>query len=507
MKLGLCIQEVYEGERRSFESEKNASWLVNVVDLRDAVGKSALPVGKSFRLMSVSNEGLYLVSVLTAAGRPLDYYAAWLFIPLEALANISGRQLESWTTELLGMLEKYDGNIETFDTFAKKLTVKDGVKIPLLASAKSTDTNTTYAMRCYKSNEELENLLSPAYIQQPMDSKYKGVVLLAEKDKVAGCQLDDLSKYPRKKLIPVSLDSAVLKTYHVSRVTESGEVPFGNGAYMHEGEITLAISHADSRFVPGQSAKKKPYVVKNDKVIAKCKIEDGKTLKLPDIDWVIKVASDLFIVADQDGNPVKDYTIKYNNNPVRPPFSVLESAARALKLTFCASNHESVNVVVDVLSPKKILVELPYKTERHVYLLPGRDKNDIALAKEERKGEFRSPIKGFALSEKKKHNDSSYRYLVRVFDFKDKFYLKWLIYALILGFVLGLFSMWLVMRSPAKKSNPENNTTNVVLDNIAAVDTSAVDTSAIDTAAIDTAKVDTAKVKKAIHANGNNRGQ
>ena len=88
MKLGLCIQEVYEGERRSFESEPNASWLVNVIDLRDAVGKSALPVGKSFRLMSVSNEGLYLVSVLTAAGRPLDYYAAWLFIPQIGRAHV-----------------------------------------------------------------------------------------------------------------------------------------------------------------------------------------------------------------------------------------------------------------------------------------------------------------------------------------------------------------------------------------------------------------------------------
>ena len=488
MKLGLCIQEVYEGERRSFESEKNASWLVNVIDLRDAVGKSALPVGKSFRYMSVSNEGLYLVSVLTAAGRPLDYYAAWLFVPLEALANISGRQLANWTTELLGMLEKYDGNIEAFDDFTKKLTVKNGVKIPLLTSAKSTDTNATYGMRCYESSEELEDLLSPGYIQQPMDSRYKGVVLLAKKNKVAGCQLDDLSKYPRKKLVPVSLDSVVLKTYHVNCVTETGEMPFVDGAYMHEGEITLSISHTDSRFIPRQSAKKKPYEVRNDKVIAKCKIEDGKTLKLPDIDWVIKVASDLFIVADQDGNPVKDYIIKYNNNPVRSPFCVLESAARSLKLTFCANNHESVDVVVDVLSPKKLLVELPYKTERHVYLLPGKDKNVISVEKEERKGEFHSPIKGFILSEKKKHNNPSYRYLVRVFDFKDKFYLKPLIYALVLGFVLGLFAMWLVMRSPAKASNLESNTTNVVSENIVAVDTTVVDTTVVDTTAVDTTK-------------------
>lgn len=492
MKLGLCIQEVYEGERRSFESEQNASWLVNVIDLRDAVGKSALPVGKSFRLISVSDEGLYLTSVLTAAGRPLDYYAAWLFIPLEALANISGHQLANWTTELLCMLEKYDGNIEPFDTFAKKLTVKDGVKIPLLASAKSTDTNATYAMRCYKSNEELENLLSPGYIQQPMDSKYKGVVMLDEKDKVVGCQLDDLSKYLRKKLIPVSLDSGVLKTYHVSRVTETGEVSFVNGTYMHEGEITLAISHADCRFVPRQSSKNKPYEVKNDKVMVKCKIEDGKMLRLPEIDWVINVASDLFIVADQDGNPVKDYIIKYNNNPVRTPFSVLESAARALKLTFCANNHVSVDVVVDVLSPKKLLVELPYKTERHVYLLPGKDKNVIPVAIEERKGEFHSPIKGFVLSKKKKHNDPSYRYLVRMFDFKDKFYLKRLIYALILGFVLGLFAMWLVMRSPAEAPKPESDTIDVVSE----------DTAVADTIAVDSATVDTLKGKGSIPADG-----
>ena len=82
--------------------------------------------------------------------------------------------------------------------------------------------------------------------------------------------------------------------------------------------------------------------------------------------------------------------------------------------------------------------------------------------------------------------------MVRVFDFKDKFYLKWLVPALIAGFVLGFVLGWLMMRSPAETPNPEGDTIDVVSE----------DTAVADTIAVDSATVDTLKGKGNIPADG-----
>lgn len=455
-KIGLCIQEIFSGERRKYESTPNAPWLQRVVDFRTpAIGKAALPVGSEFRLITFAEDGVFVVSGITASGgRPNDYYAAWLYIPENCLLSISGKNLVEWTNKLIAMLKDYDGDVSPFKKFYDGISKNmSGKVIHLQTSALPNSPTAAYAIRCYDNEESLEQILSPYCIQQPNDAQFCGTLLIKRSEKPEMCKLQDTSVKQLYKLTFVALDPSIPSQVVVEYGNKNTVFTKGTAIVRYVGdELILSFKHKDKRYIPSTPS-------------VKVKVTDNMLIKLPDLKWKVLIPLEIFVVTDQDGKPVKEWRLtNYTNDG--EAIVVKEEEAKSISLTFEARGHKKTSIKANVLEQEKVFVEMPYLTETHIYVLPSKTKgeNDIEIELEERVGLFESPIPIYNL---KGHKKPNYKYLclptfTRIGDFKNKSFYKHfripLICSLIIGFLLGLFVMWVIPSGDAPKQKQQQQT-------------------------------------------------
>lgn len=449
-KIGLCLQEVFKGERRKYESSPNANWLQRVIDVRTPViGSAGLPVGADFRLITFSNEGAYIVSGITATGgRTNDYFAAWLFIPHNFLMGISGKKIALWTEKLLEHLRKYDGKTEPFqEFFSNELSnIKPDKALLLPSSASPNDNNASYALRCYSNSEQLEQLLSPRFMQQPGDTKYKGVLLMDKSNKSMGNKLKELSSENLRTLSFVSLAPNIpscIKVEIDGKELNGQILPYYAGT-----KINLKFIHEDSRYVEQSN----PIEVK----------EGDTQIQIPALKWKVRIPLDTFVVVDQEGMPIEKWKIT-NYAEKNGAIEIEEEKARCLTISFKKEgderNYQEVSIKANVLEQEKVLVEMPYKTEQHIYEF--LEAKGVEIKKEERISEFKSPIPLYKIKE---HPESLHRYLyIPIFGngtFYKLFY-RPLLCALLTGFILGLIVMWFIplKREPVSKQPTEKVST------------------------------------------------
>ena len=456
-KIGLCIQEIFSGERRKYESTPNAPWLQRVVDFRTpAIGKAALPVGSEFRLITFAEDGVFVVSGITASGgRPNDYYAAWLYIPENCLLSISGKNLVEWTNKLIAMLKDYDGDVSPFKKFYDGISKNMSGKIlHLKASALPNSPTAVYAMRCYDNEESLEQILSPYCIQQPNDAQFCGTLLIKRNEKPEMCKLQDISVRQLYKLTFVALDPSIPSQVIVEYGNKNTVFTKGTVIVRYIGEeLILSFKHKDTRYIPSMPS-------------AKVKVTDNMSIKPTDLKWKVRIPLEIFVVADQNGELVKEWKItNYQNDG--EAIIVKEEEAKNISLTFEARGYKKTTIKANVLEQEKVFVEMPYLTETHVYVLPSKAKDidDIEIELEERVGFFKSPIPMYNI---KGHKKPNYKYLclptfTRIGDFKNKSFYKHfripLICSLIIGFLLGLFVMWVIPSGDAPKQKQQTQAT------------------------------------------------
>lgn len=459
-KIGLCIQEIFSGERRKYESSPNAPWLQRVVDFRTpAIGKATLPVGAEFRLITFGDDGIFVVSGITASGgRPNDYYAAWLYIPENCLSSITGKILVEWTSKLIALLKDYDGDISPFkrfyDTISKNMS---GKVLRLQPSALPNDPTAVYAIRCYDNEESLEQLLSPYCIQQPNDKQYCGILLIKRSEKPESCKLQDVSSKLLNRLTFITLDPSIPSQIIVELISGDNNLTFTKEMslvrYVDE-EIILSFRHKDNRYIPSIPS-------------IKLKVSDKMSIKVPDLKWKVRFPLNIFVVADQEGKPVKEWKLTNYSNE-EEGIIVKEEDAKSISLTFEAQGYKKTTIKANLLEQEKVFVEMPYLTENHIYVLPSKTKGeeDIEIELKERVGFFESPIPVYNI---KGHKKPNYKYLclpsfTRLKDFRNKafyksFYIP-LICSMIIGFLLGLFVMWVIPSNdaPLQKQGQQSNT-------------------------------------------------
>jgi len=451
-KIGLCVQEIYNGERRKYESSPNANWLQRVVDVRTPViGSAGLSVGAEFRLITFSDEGTYIVSGITATGgRPNDYFAAWLFIPQNFLVGISGKEIVRWTEKLLEHLREYDGNTKPFqEFFDNELSkIKPDKAFLLPSSASPNDNNASYALRCYRDRGQLEQLISPRFMQQPGDTTYKGVLLMDERNKSVDNKLTELSSEKLKTLTFVSLDPNIPSCIKV-KLDDGKELNGQILPYYAGRKINLNFIHEDTRYVPQRS---NPI-----------EVDEGDTrIQIPALKWKVRIPLDTFVVVDQEGMPIEKWKIT-NYAEKNGAIEIEEEKARCLTISFKKEgderNYQEVSIKANVLEQEKVLVTMPYKTEPHIYEF--LEAKGIEIKKEERISEFKSPIPLYKIKE---HPESLHRYLyIPIFGngtFYKLFY-RPLLCALLIGFILGLIVMWFIplKREPVSKQPTEKVST------------------------------------------------
>jgi len=451
-KIGLCVQEIYNGERRKYESSPNANWLQRVVDVRTPViGSAGLSVGAEFRLITFSDEGTYIVSGITATGgRPNDYFAAWLFIPQNFLMGISGKEIVRWTEKLLEHLREYDGNTKPFqEFFDNELSkIKPDKAFLLPSSASPNDNNASYALRCYRDRGQLEQLISPRFMQQPGDTTYKGVLLMDERNKSVDNKLTELSSEKLKTLTFVSLDPNIPSCIKV-KLDDGKELNGQILPYYAGRKINLNFIHEDTRYVPQRS---NPI-----------EVDEGDTrIQIPALKWKVRIPLDTFVVVDQEGMPIEKWKIT-NYAEKNGAIEIEEEKARCLTISFKKEgderNYQEVSIKANVLEQEKVLVKMPYKTEPHIYEF--LEAKGVEIKKEERISEFKSPIPLYKIKE---HPESLHRYLyIPIFGngtFYKLFY-RPLLCALLIGFILGLIVMWFIplKREPVSKQPTEKVST------------------------------------------------
>lgn len=443
MKLGLCIQEVYNGEKRVFESEKNASWLRGVIDLRQAISKTFLRKEKSFRIITFSEEGAFVVSGITlSGGRNSDYMAAWLYIPRDIFLTTKNN-LAKLSTRLLSLLDEYDeNNLTPFKQFIGSLPdEKKEYIFDFKIEPKSSEAS--YAI-LYYDDSLVERLLTPVFMYQPTYKKYKAIVLLEKKEKSNECKLDDLSNNSLQQLTIVKIGGGANTNYTIFLEDKEQDQLLSS----HHPIFTYVGSDLRLRFErSGFLPIRKNYKVKGNDVITPTNLE-----------WELLISKKMFIVTNQDGEVIDNFQFIIKGFPTTPDLSykVSEQNAQRLQVTFSAPGYEIFTPTLNVFGHNIIHIELKYKKEDHVYITPLRNSSFISIKMNERVGLFESPLQGYKLSEKlEKDNSRRLIYSPRLMDKKVLFYV---IGSALLGLLLGGLISWATMNWYPKPQPSEKTT-------------------------------------------------
>lgn len=468
-KLGLCIQEVFNGEKRLFESQPNASWIKGVVDIRSvAIGMAGIESDTPFLLISHSEEGVYVISGLTlSGGRTNDYFAAWIFIPKAIVATYNDN-LSALITELQDNINKYTNSdsddITPFEKIAKDFkscSYDDKTVIP------SIPTGEKYAVR-YIDKEQQAKLLTSEYLLQPSHSKYKGVFLIPKSEKNERCKLDEV-KENLLKVTFVQLDSNFPKDITVYDVTNDKKEIEQGKKYLHHAADTIKLLFDRKSF----SSLDMNYTVK----------ENDNTIKADKLDWKITISKDMFAVTDKNGKPVEGFLLRLGNEKVSSSVEINESLAKNITVEIQSENFEVYRKALNIFGKKIIHIELNNQVEKRTFKVKNilaKNKNiDFLLSVEANKGEQRvSPIAGYKVD--KQCTDR----LVPYVDYKNPKILIPIIASAIVGIVLGILVM-LVFNKNSQNDGEGVATTN---DTAMTIQNSSTTIDNKDTIEIDTTK-------------------
>lgn len=448
-KLGLCIQDVFNGEKRIFESPENPSWAHEVVDIRNvAVAKAGIAPDAPFLMLSHGSEGIFMIWGLTVSGgRQNDYIASWTLIPTQIITSFQDdlSKILEQLMEAIGFFAKGDENTDQFEKIAKtfkKNSVLENVVMPRLSAEGASG----YVVRYYEESQ-LWKILSKDYLFQPSHSKYKGVFLVPTTAKSDKCELEEV-KDKLLKMVPVKLAGDVSKDITVYDITDAKrQLEPGKVYFQHEAD-KLKLRYERKGFTPID----KEVIVKSDL----------DNIGVDNLDWKITIDKKQFIVTDEEGKQVRPFSLRLpdisGNKLVESSVFITEKQAKALIVEVQSDNMKPYKKKIDIFGMEYIHIKMEWGRETRTFLLPSDDKN-YKIEIETRQGSgWKSPFWGYkvgkpVMGEKGK----SQRKLEPFVNFKSpKIYIPMIVSAVV-GLAIGIVFM-LVIASPKDMETADNPT-------------------------------------------------
>ena len=175
-KLGLIINNTYQGLTRVYSANDLTGWSKSVVDIRTILEKLIIDDNSQVPLfLSYSDEGVFLILLRPIYGRTGDNVTAWIHIPSDIV--ISGKELVEVVEFVKMSISGGKINAEELDRrFAKEYESASATH-PV-----ETVKNDKIAVRKYASLTKygirLDELLDTKHLYQPQYAQYRYILLL-----------------------------------------------------------------------------------------------------------------------------------------------------------------------------------------------------------------------------------------------------------------------------------------------------------------------------------------
>lgn len=431
LKLRLFIQVIKDGARVIFPENYERLEKKYVRDLRAGViNKVSLSdYDVVFHVIKYNEDGILVVTGFTVDGRGGDYLASWLFIPWDIVLSVK-EDILGCSRELLQMLQRedYHDNLEQYKNFEKKFQGYSAFNVitPYLVKEKSEG----YAIVYYKTEEELAEFLNPQHLLQPDWTKYEGVVLLQENQRNKNNNLKVIENNKLLKNRLVILNGNIGKDVTVSMKINEKEVPLDRD--------TGVLLCEDTQF---QLVYKRDGYEQIEKTYKVEKGDGVQNLQEKSLEWKRRISRNFFVVTDEDGEKLSDYTLEINGKIVKKDgfFEVKETENKeqlCVKITSdgFVTFDKKLDVLNKVLNKDFEWIKLEFEKELHTYILHV-DGKDYPIQIEERKGQWKSPIKGYKVDSKSKNKEKQ---LVHYIDYCNPKILIPIIISAFIGLLLGV---------------------------------------------------------------------
>lgn len=175
-KLGLIINNTYQGLTRVYTANDLTGWSKNVVDIRTILEKLTIDDNSQVPLfLSYGDDGVFLILLRPIYGRGGDNVTAWIHVPSDIA--ISGKELVEVVEFVKMSISGGKINPEELDRrFAKEYESASAIH-PV-----ETVKNDKLAVRKYagltKYGIRLDELLDTKHLYQPQYAQYKYILLL-----------------------------------------------------------------------------------------------------------------------------------------------------------------------------------------------------------------------------------------------------------------------------------------------------------------------------------------
>lgn len=392
MKLGLVIKITNGGESEGFSINKNDSWAHYATDARSAIKELSNfdASEKTVYLLKFLGTLGYLLCVIKArpegSGRPNDNTAAWVHVPSnvrissEETINIL-KNVEQAISE-----EKKTNEAQLIDLFNREYETDD-VLISAVGTIASKQ-DSSYGIRYYNGDFLLNELLGP-YVAQQEYGKYKGIILIDQKQGILHNSNTELIFEPKKILRfnpvePIDGFTAYFKS-------QTQFIPFSKS-------IEVPVGTSLSLFW-----RKKNYATIQKSFITKGGPNLPNDALIRPVDYKVLIPKNIFFVTDNNNIPLKEFDVSINFQWMEGDFMEISEASYQQGLTITVkskgySNWQKYNFHLQLDRQQPImLVKRMYHYEFSIPVYDGdKDtKNDAILTVETHRKISSSPIKGY----------------------------------------------------------------------------------------------------------------
>lgn len=392
MKLGLVIKITNGGESEGFSINKNDSWAHYATDARSAIKELSNfdASEKTVYLLKFLGTLGYLLCVIKArpegSGRPNDNTAVWVHVPSnlrissEEIINIL-KNVEQAISE-----EKKTNEAQLIDLFNREYETDDVLISSVSTIASKQDS--TYGIRYYNGDFLLNELLGP-YVAQQEYGKYKGIILIDQKQGILHNSNTELIFEPKKILRfnpvePIDGFTAYFKS-------QNQFIPFSKSIEVPDGTSLLLFW------------RKKYYATIQKTFIAKGGPNLPNDALIRPVDYKVLIPKNIFFVTDNNNIPLKEFDVSINFQWMEGDFMEISDASYQQGLTITVkskgySDWQKYNFHLQLDRQQPImLVKRMYHYE---FLIPVYDgdkdtKNDAILTVETHRKISSSPIKGY----------------------------------------------------------------------------------------------------------------
>jgi hypothetical protein len=392
MKLGLVIKITNGGESEGFSINKNDSWAHYATDARSAIKELSNfdASEKTVYLLKFLGTLGYLLCVIKArpegSGRPNDNTAAWVHVPsnvrisseetINILKNVEQAISEKKKTNEAQLIDLFNREYET-----------DDVLISAVGTIASKQ-DSSYGIRYYNGDFLLNELLGP-YVAQQEYGKYKGIILIDQKQGILHNSNTELIFEPKKILRFNPVETIDGFTAYFKSQTQF--VPFSKSIEVPDG-TSLSLFW-----------RRKNYAIIQKTFIAK----GGPTLPndalIRPVDYKVLIPKNIFFVTDNNNIPIKEFDVSINFQWMEGEFMEISEASYQQGLTITVkskgySDWQKYNFHLQLDRQQPImLVKRMYHYEFSIPVYDGdKDtKNDAILTVETHRKISSSPIKGY----------------------------------------------------------------------------------------------------------------